>query len=137
MTKTKDPFTIKITLRHPFYSPESISKALSLKPELSHAVGKAVAKVPAKWSLFHACLQKGNYASEVERALDRVVLFLEKHETFWTDFAHENGEVELVLNHTICSGEKGYKCLKLYLAPDFLRHLSSRGIGLEIQGWMR
>jgi len=133
---TKDPFSIKISLRHPSYGPESISETLSLKPELSHAVGERVVKSPANWAFFYACLQKGDYVSELEGALANVVAFLEKNAAFWTDFIGGNGEVELILNHTIDPQEEdGDKCFELYLAPDFLAHLSTRGIGLRVQGW--
>jgi len=136
MTATKDHFSIKIALRHPSCSPESISKALSLKPELSHAVGVKLLKSPAKWTFFYACLQKGDYASRYERALTKVVLFLEKNAAFWTDFMDGDGEVELILNHTINpQEEEGDKCFELYLAPAFLEHLSTRGIGLRVEGW--
>ena len=136
MTSTKGPFSIKIALRHPSYSPESISKALSLKPELSHAVGHKVVKVPAKWTFFFACLHKGDDVSDLEGALANVALFLEKNAAFWTDFIGGNGEVELILNHTIYpQEEEGDKCFELYLAPAFLSHLSTRGIGLRVQGW--
>jgi hypothetical protein len=86
MTKSKDPFSIKIALRHPSRRPEDISKALSLKPEFSHAIGEKFLKTPAKWTFFYACLQNGNHAFEYKRALAKVVLFLEKNAAFWTEF---------------------------------------------------
>jgi hypothetical protein len=68
--------------------------------------------------------------------LTRVVSFLKKNAAFWTDFIGENGDVELILNHTISAHEEeGDKCIELSLAPAFLKHLSSRGIGLRVQGW--
>ena len=43
---------------------------------------------------------------------------------FWTDFIGGNGEVELILNHTIGPrAEEGDKCFDLFLAPDFTRLL--------------
>jgi hypothetical protein len=136
MTTTKDPFSIKIAIRHPAYSPKKISEALSLKPELSPAVGKRFLKTPAKWTFFYACLQKGDCVSEFETPLNNVVLFLEKNAALWTDFIRGNGEVELILNHTIApQEEEGDKCFDLYLAPAFLSNLSTRGIGLRVQGW--
>jgi hypothetical protein len=135
MKKSKDPFRIRIFLRHPSWRPEDISKALSLEPELSHAVGEKFLKSPAKWTFFYACLQKGNYVSEYERALTKVVLFLEKNAAFWTDFMEGNGEVELILNHEIApQWEDGDKCFELSLAPALLAHLSTWGIGLRVQG---
>ncbi len=131
MTISEDPFSIDIVLRHPSRAPKSISKALSLKPK-----GSWAAKVPAKWTYFSACLQKGDYVSEYERALTKVVLFLERNAAFWTDFVGGNGEVDLILNHTINpQKEKGEECFELYLAPAFLRDLSTWGIGLRVQGW--
>src|ERR1700674_4759107 len=99
----KDPFSIKIRLRHPSRSPESISKALSLKPELAWAVGDRRGKSRARWKMtfFSAYLQKGKYASEYADALENVVQFLEKNAAFWPDFTGENGEAELILNHQI------------------------------------
>jgi hypothetical protein len=136
MTISRDPFRIDIVLRHPSCTPQSISKALSLKPKGSWAVGQRVTKVPAKWAFFYACLQKGDYISKFEGALTNVVSFLEKHSAFWTDFIAGKGEVELILNHTIGpQEEEGDKCFELSLAPAFMRILSSRCIGLRVQGW--
>jgi len=138
MTKSKDRFSITIALRHPSRRPEDISKALSLKPEWSHAVGEKFLKSPAKWTFFYACLQRGNYASEYERALTKVVVFLEKNSAFWTEFMAGNGEVELILNHEIHPQWKERdKCFELYLAPALLAHLSTRGIGLRVHGWFK
>jgi hypothetical protein len=81
-------------------------------------------------------LQKGNYASEFERALANVVSFLEKNGSFLAEFMGSNGEAEIILNHTMQGGwEAADKCFELYLAPAFLGHLSSRGIGLRMQAW--
>jgi hypothetical protein len=136
VTKTQDPFSIKIALRHPSYSPQRISEALSLRPEFSHAVGQIFLKAPARWTVFYATLQKGDYASEYEGALTKVALFLERNSIFWADFIGGDGEVELILNHAINpQDEEGDKCFELYLAPAFLRDLSTRGIGLRVQGW--
>jgi len=136
MMATKDPFSIKIALRHPAYSPKKISEALSLKPEGSWAVGQNIVKAPAKWTFFDACLQKGNDISKFERALRNAVSFLEKNSAFWADFIGGDGEVELILNHTIApQDEEGDKCFELHLTPAFLRDLSIRGIGLRVQGW--
>ncbi len=135
MTISKDPFSIDIVLRHPSCTPQSISKALSLKPKGSWAVGQRVIKVPAKWTFFYSCLQKGDYVSKLEGALTNVVSFLEKNSAFWTDFIGGKGEVELILNHTISPQEEGDKCFELCLAPAFLRDLSIRTIGLRVQGW--
>jgi hypothetical protein len=117
MTTTKDPFSIEIVLRHPSYSPERISKALSLKPKGSWAVGQRVVKVPAKHTYFCACLEQADCGSDFEGALANVVLFLEKNATFWTDFKDGNGGVELILNHEINPQDaEGDKCFELYLA---------------------
>jgi hypothetical protein len=136
MTTTKDPFSIQIALRHASYSQEYISEALSLKPELSHEVSEIFLKAPAKWTVFYATLQRGDYASEYEGALTKVALFLEKNSSFWADFIGGDGEVDLILNHTINpQAEAGDECFELHLSPDFLRNLSIRGIGLRVQGW--
>jgi hypothetical protein len=136
MLTTKDPFSIKIVLRHRSYSPQRISKALSLKPLASRGVGATFLKSRAKWTWFYASLQEGDYASRYEHALTKVVSFLKKNEAFWTEFTGGEGEVELILNHTInAQKEKGDKCLELRLSPEFLGHLSSRSIGLRVQGW--
>ena len=133
---TKDSFSIDLVLRHPSYSPESISEALSLKPVASWGVGQRVVETPAKWSYFLAALEKGDDVSAYENALGNVALFLESHPAFWADFMAGNGEVELILNHTIePQEEEGDKCFELYLAPAFLRTLSARGIGLRVLGW--
>jgi len=133
---TKDPFSIDIVLRHPSYSPESISEALSLKPVGSWGVGQRLVETPAKWSYFFASLEKGDDVSGYESALANVALFLEKNAAYWADFMGGSGEVELILNHTIEPQQgEGDKVLELYLAPAFLRDLSTRGIGLRVQGW--
>jgi hypothetical protein len=133
--RTKDFFSIDIVLHHPSCGPESISEALSIKAQ-SPRNGSRLRKFRAKRTFFYACLQKGEYVSELEGALAKVVRFLEKHAAFWTDFIGGRGEVELILNHTIYpQEEEGDKCFELYLAPDFLRHLSTRDIGLRVQGW--
>ncbi|MGA9526773.1 MAG: hypothetical protein WBS24_01525 [Terriglobales bacterium] len=136
---TKDSFSINISLRHrdPSYSLESISKALSLKPLAAYSVGcKQLGKVRSKWSSYYAHLQNGDYASEFEGALKRVVSFLKKNNDFWTDFIVGDGSVTLILNHTINPEWKnGDKCFELSLTPTFLSHLSARGIGLRVQGW--
>jgi hypothetical protein len=134
--RTKDFFSIDIVLHHPSCGPESISEALSIKPQGAHAMGQRLGKLRAKRTFFYACLQKSEYVSELEGALAKAVRFLEKHAAFWTDFIGGRGEVELILNHTIYpKEEEGDKSFELYLAPDFLRHLSTRGIGLRVQGW--
>jgi hypothetical protein len=136
MKASKYPFSIDIVLRHPSYTPQSISKALSLKPKGSWAVGQKVTKGPAKWTFFYACLQKGDYVSKFEGALRNAVSFIEENSAFWTDFIGGNGDVELILNHTISpQKEEGDKCFELFLAPAFLCGLSIRGIGLRVQGW--
>lgn len=71
-----------------------------------------------------------------ERAMKNVRRFLRKNAAFWTDFTGGNGEVELILNHTVSPVKKeGGECFELYLSPDFLRELSTSGIGLRVQGW--
>jgi hypothetical protein len=118
MIISKDPFSIDIVLRHPSCTPKSISKALSLKPKGSWAVGQKVTKTPVKWTFFYASLQKGDCIPKFEGALTNVASFLEKHSAFWTDFISGNGKVELILNHTIePQEEEGDKCFELCLAP--------------------
>jgi hypothetical protein len=135
-TIIKDSSSIDIVLRHPSYSPEAISKALSIEPQGSWAVGKSFGTFSAQQTLFHACLQKGDLSSDFEAALNNVVLFLERNASFWIDFIAGRGEVELILNHAIYpQEEEGDLCFQLSLDPTFLSHLSSRGIGLRVQGW--
>jgi hypothetical protein len=136
MTTSKNRSSIDIVLRHPSRSPESISEALSLKPKGAYAVGQNLGTLPAKWTFFHASLQEDVVSSDYEGAFTNVTLFLEKNAAFWTDFIGGNGEVELILNHTIePQEEEGDKTFEVYLAPAFLRDLSARGIGLRVQGW--
>jgi hypothetical protein len=104
--RTKDFFGIDIVLRHPSYSPESMSKALSIKPQGSHAVGDKFGGLRERWTSVCARLHEGDHASEFERALSNVVLFLQEHAAFWTDFIGGNGEVDLILNHPIYRREK-------------------------------
>jgi hypothetical protein len=133
---TKDSFSIAIALRHPSYSPESISKFLSIPPFASHTSGYAFVGSRKRWTHFYATLQKGNSPTAYENALSDVVLFLEKHSTFWPDFMSGQGEVELILNHTLLGeAEHGDLCLELHLQPVFLHNLAARGIGLRVQGW--
>ena len=134
MTTLKDSFNIDIVLRHPSYSPEGISKALSIEPQASWAAGKSLGTFRAQGTFFHACLQRGDRSSDYEAALAGVVLFLNRNAAFWTDFIGGHGEVELILNHTVCpQEEEGDRCFELYLDPAFLCHLSSRGIGMRVK----
>jgi len=136
MSTTKDSFSIDIVLRHPSHNPESISAALSLKPKASWPVGEDLGRANAKWSFFYARLLEGTSSSDYERALKSVRRFFRKNAAFWTDFAGGNGEVELILNHNVNPHKKeGDECFELYLAPAFLQELSTREIGLRIQGW--
>lgn len=131
----KDSFSIDIVLRHPSYSPEGISKALSIEPQASWAAGKSLGTLRAQGTFFHACLQKGDNSSDYETALAEVVSFLKRNAAFWPDFIGGHGEVEVILNHTIRpQEEEGDRCFELSLDPAFLSHLSSRGIGLRVQG---
>ena len=135
-TTTKEPFSIDIVLRHPSYEQESISEALSIKPQGCWGEGQRLGKLRANWTFFYACLQKGDYAADFEGALAKVVLFLEKNATFWTDFMSGQGEVELILSHTFLEAAgQADLCSELHLEPVFLGHLSARGIGLRVQGW--
>ena len=135
MRKT-DPFTIDIILRHPTYSPERISKALSIKPHGAPAVGQKHGGPTTRSSFFCATLQRGETPSEYEGALTSVAQFIENHADFWSDFVAGSGEMELVLNHTIPQGAApGDLCLRLRLEPRFLAELSNRGFGIRFQAW--
>jgi hypothetical protein len=58
-------------------------------------------------ALFYACLQKGDHVSDFETALHKVAFFIEKNAAFWADFTGGDGEVELILNHTITPDQEG------------------------------
>jgi hypothetical protein len=136
MTTSKDSFSIDIVLRHPSHSPDSKTEALSIKPQMSHAAGKVSRGSRVQRTCFYACLQRGDGSSDYEGALTKVNLFIEKNGAFWTDFLGGHGEVDLILNHTIYPQEvEEDLCFELYLDPTFLRGLSTRGIGLRVQGW--
>jgi hypothetical protein len=133
---SKDGFKIHIVLRHAACSPESISLALAINPKAAWRAGDLRCGTPARWTYVTADLEAGNIESEFEVALTRVVSFLEKNAAYWPDFMASGGAVDLVLNHTISTmDEAGDKCYELQLAPEFLGHLSSRGIWLRLQGW--
>jgi len=133
-----DSFTIDIALRHPSCTPEHISKALSVKPRASHNAGSKIESLPKGWTNFYATLQRGDSASDYENALSRAILFIEKNGSFWRDFIGGQGEVELILNHTLLEEPaQGDLCLQLRLGPKFLRRLSALGVGLRVQGWKR
>jgi hypothetical protein len=135
MTTLKDSFNIDIVLRHPSYSPEDISKALSIEPQSSWAAGQSLGTLRAQGTFFHACLRRGDRSSDYEAALAGVVLFLDRNAAFLTDFISGHGEVELILNHTVSpQEEEGDRCFESYLDPAFLGHLSRLGIGLRVQG---
>jgi len=135
---TQDSFSIDIALRHPSCTPEHISDALSIKPRASRKAGHQIAGLPKSWTHFYATLQKGDSTPDYENALRRAVLFIEKNAAFWPDFIGEQGEVELILNHTLLEEPaRGDLCLQLHLPPDFLRRLSALGIGLSVQAWNR
>jgi hypothetical protein len=136
MKPSKDSFSIDLVLRHSLHSPESIAAALSLKPKASWPVGEDLGRVRAKWSFFYARLLEGVGCSGHERALKNISRFLRKNAPLWADFANGNGEVELILNHTVSPQKKeGDECFELRLTPTFLRDLSACGIGLIVQGW--
>jgi hypothetical protein len=136
MKTSKDSFRIDIVLRHPSHSPESISAALSLKPEASWPVGESLGKFRAKWSFFYGRLLEGSVPTDYERALKTVSRFLRKNAAFFADFTDGNGEAELILNHAVSQqDEKGDELFELFLAPAFLRDLSAGDIGLRVQGW--
>ena len=136
MKAARDSFSIDIVLRHASHSPETISATLSLKPKCFWPVGEDLGRVHAKWSFFHARLLDDVSSPEYERALKNVSGFLRKNAAFLADFTKGNGEVELILNHTVSpQGKEGDECFELYLAPAFLRELSTRDIGLRVQGW--
>jgi len=137
MSTSKDSFSIDIIVRHPSHDPETISAALSLKPRASWPVGEDLGrKVRAKWSFFYAQLLEGTTPSDYERALKSVRRFLRKNAAFWADFSGGNGQVELILNLKVHPQKKeGDECFELYLAPAFLQELSTRDIGLRVQGW--
>ena len=135
MKTSKDSFSIDIVLRHPTHSPESIAAALSLKPKGSWPVGENLGKIRAKWSFFYGRLLDGVASSDYQSALKSVSRFLRKKAAFWADFTDGNGEVELILNHTVSPEEEGDECFELHLTPAFLSDLSNRHIGLRVQGW--
>ena len=133
---SRNPFSISIVLRHPAYTPEKISRSLSLKPMGSWSVGQKVVNRAAKWTFFYARLRQGDYSSKFPAALKSVAQFIDKNAAFWSDFMSGNGEVELILNHTISpQDQEGDKNFEFHLAPEFLGTLSARGIGLRVQGW--
>jgi hypothetical protein len=132
----RDSYTIEITLRHPAYSPERISRVIALKPNWTRVIGESSINVGRQWNVFNAVLQKGNSSSEYQSAVVKVGLFLDINENNWAEFIAGGAEVELTLSHTVCqTDEIGDKCLDLFLTPLFLSKLASRGIGLRIQGW--
>ncbi len=132
----KDSFNIDIVLRHASHGPETISAALSLKPKAFWSVGEDLGSVHAKWSFFYARLRDGVSSSDYERALKNVSRFLRKNTAFLADFTDGNGEVELILNHNVSAQkEEGDESFELHLSPAFLRELSTRDIGLRVQGW--
>jgi hypothetical protein len=99
-------------------------------------VGEDLGRVRAKWSFFYARLLDSVASSDHDRALKHVCRFLRKNAAFWADFAGGNGEMELVLNHTVNLQEQGAdECFELYVAPVFLSELSTWGFGLRVQGW--
>jgi hypothetical protein len=134
---SKDPFRIRISIRHPSYTPTHICKELHIKPELSHAAGDDfIGRKKWKWSAACAPLQEGKYASQLESSLKRAASFLRKHSDFLKDLTEGEGDVELILDLTISDGwEEGDKNFELSLAPAFLADLATRGIGLRVQGW--
>jgi len=135
---TNDSFSIHIALRHPSFTPEHISKALSITPRWSENPGQHNKGLPKGWTHFYAALQEGNTPDDYENALSKAVLFLEKNNAFWRDLIGGQGEVELVVNHTLPEEPaRGDLCLQLHLGADFLGRLSALGVGLRVQGWKR
>jgi len=132
----KDGFRLDIVLSHTARDPASFSKALLLEPDFAWMKGASLGEQVMRSTRWHACLARGAGEEEYAGALEKAALFLEKNAAFWDEFIGGNGEVELILNHAISpQEEEGDKCFELYLAPSFLAHLSTRGIGLRVQGW--
>jgi len=108
-----------------------------MKPLWSHTAGdRFIGRRKWKLTHFYALLQKGDYASQFERRLRKVVSFLKKHSAFLNALTKSNGEAEIILNHTInLQDEEGDKNFELSLAPAFVVCLASQRIGLRVQGW--
>lgn len=136
MIRTQDCYTIELTIRHPEYSAEHISRTIGVKPNWTRVIGESSVLMKRQWNVFKATLQEGKSSSEYASALDKVGLFLDANEHNWADFTAGEAELELTISHTVSPTEEvGDKCLELFLTPIFLQKLASRGIGLRIQGW--
>jgi hypothetical protein len=55
--------------------PEDISKALSLKPEFSHAIGEKFLKTPAKWTFFYAVCKMATMPSSISARWQKLFCF--------------------------------------------------------------
>ena len=136
MHYSSDSFSIDISLRHPTRDPLSISEALSIKPQGFHAGAKDLDKAKEKWTFFYTRLEIGDPAISYEDSLKNTVDFVQKHAGFWRDFIAEQGEIKIILNHTIQQQPgNGDLCFDLYLSPALLKVLCEHGIGLNIKGW--
>ena len=135
---TNDSFSIDIALRHPSLTLEHISNALAIAPRWSDNTGQHNKGLSKGRTRLYATLQEGNSPGDYENALSRAVRFLEENGAFWRDFVDGEGEVELVVNHTLLEEpEQGDLSLQLHLGPDFLRRLSALNVGVRVQGWKR
>ncbi len=133
--RDRDFYTIELTIRHPKYNPEHISRTIGVKPSWTQLISESCV-MKRHWNVFKATLQEGKSSSEYESALDKVGLFLDANEHNWADFITGGAELELTISHTVSPMEEvGDKCLELFLTPIFLLKLASRGIGLRIQAW--
>jgi hypothetical protein len=136
LTRVQDFYTIELTIRHPVYSPEHISRTVGVPPNWTRVIAEPSGQLKRQWNVFKATLQEGKSNSEYELALDKVGLFLNANENNWTDFIAGGAEMELTISLTVSPTEEVCdKCLELSLTPIFLQNLASRGIGLRIQGW--
>lgn len=126
----RDSFSIDLILRHPSRSARSITKLLSVKPQIADINRRT------RRTYFRAVLQNGNSPAKFQLALSKVVRFLRKNEKFWKKFLAERGSGEMVFNHSIFpQTESGDKCFELSLTSVFCEQLSASGMSMKIQGW--
>lgn len=136
MISSRDSFSIDISLRHPNRDPLSIARALSIKPQGFQPAIEDLDTAQEKWTFFYGRLEIGDPTISYADALQNTVNFVRQHAAFWRQFTLENGEVKIILNHTIhLQDANGDLCFDLFLSPAFMAHLCEHGVGLNVKGW--
>jgi hypothetical protein len=129
----KDPFKIKLSLRHPSLDPGEISAALDLKPIFSWKAGSRAGKIVHKSSVWHGLLADGAGSKEYEDALKKVILHLESHQKWLKNYFRDEGEFDVIFDLSTDLDEG--KICEVVFYPELLLRLSKLNAGVQVNVW--